>query len=92
MKTERAVEVVQGLHVATLQERAMNPSVKTTHVIPRQLPPVRLASVSTLLRCPFCMSTIGAYKTQADRTRLEAKHFCTDKVAVGSPAVSIPFN
>jgi hypothetical protein len=38
------------------------------------------------------MTTIGAYKTPADRLRLEAKHFCTDKVAVGSPAVSIPFN
>jgi hypothetical protein len=38
------------------------------------------------------MTTIGAYKTPADRLRLEAKHVCTDKVAVGSPAVSIPFN
>jgi hypothetical protein len=70
----------------------MNPSVKTTHVIPRQLPPVRLASVSTLLVCKFCMTTIGAYKSPADRLRLEAKHFCTDKLAVGSPAVAIPFN
>jgi hypothetical protein len=70
----------------------MNPSVKTTHVIPRHLPPVRLASVSTLLVCPFCMVTIGAYKSPAERTRLERKHFCSDKVAVGSPAVSIPFN
>ncbi len=70
----------------------MNPSVKTTHVIPRQLPPVRLATVSTLLRCPFCMATIGAYKTPAERTRLEAKHVCIDKVVVGKPAVSIPFN
>jgi hypothetical protein len=70
----------------------MSPSVKTTHVIPRQLPPVRLASVSTLLVCPFCMTTIGAYKTLAERTRIEAKHFCSDKVVVGKPAVSIPFN
>jgi len=70
----------------------MNPSVKTTHVIPRQLPPVRLASVSTLLVCPFCMTTIGAYKTPADRQRLERKHFCSDKAVVGKPAVSIPFN
>lgn len=70
----------------------MNPSVKTTHVIPRHLPPARLASVSTLLLCPFCMATIGAYKTLAERTRIEAKHVCSDRVAVGSPAVSIPFN
>ena len=41
----------------------MNPSVKTTHVIPRQLPPVRLAEIFTLLVCKFCMTTIGAYKT-----------------------------
>ena len=70
----------------------MNPSVKTTHVIPRQLPPVRLASVSTLLVCPFCMTTIGAYKNAAERVRLEAKHTCSDRVVVGKPAATIPFN
>jgi hypothetical protein len=70
----------------------MNPSVKTTHVIPRQLPPVRLATVSTMFVCPFCMKTIGAYKNPADRTRLEARHLCSDKVVVGRPAVCIPFN
>jgi len=70
----------------------MNPSVKTTHVIPRQLPPVRLASVSTLVVCPFCMTTIGAYKTTAERMRLEAKHTCSDKGVVGKPAATIPFN
>jgi len=70
----------------------MNPSVKTTHVIPRQLPPVRLAAISTFLRCPFCMATIGAYKTPADRKRLEARHICSDRAVVGMPAVCIPFN
>ncbi len=70
----------------------MNPSVKTTHVIPTQLPPVRLASVSTLLVCRFCMTTVGAYKTPAERLRLEARHICNEKVVVGKPAVSIPFN
>ena len=70
----------------------MNPSVKTTHVIPRQLPPVRLATISTFLRCPFCMRTIGAYKTPAQRIRLEARHICSDRAVVGMPAVSIPFN
>jgi hypothetical protein len=70
----------------------MNPSVKTTHVIPRQLPPVRLATVSTTLVCPFCMITIGAYKNPAERMRLEAKHLCSDRVVVGKPAVSMPFN
>ena len=70
----------------------MNPSVKTTHVIPRQLPPVRLAAISTFLRCPFCMATIGAYKTPTDRKRLEARHICSDRAVVGMPAVSIPFN
>ncbi len=70
----------------------MNPSVKTTHVIPRQLPPARLATVSTFLRCPFCMTTIGAYKTPAERIRLEAKHVCSDRLVVGMPAASIPFN
>ncbi len=70
----------------------MIPSVKTTHVIPRQLPPVRLAAISTFLRCPFCMATIGAYKTPAERIRLEAKHVCADRAMVGMPAVSMPFN
>jgi hypothetical protein len=70
----------------------MNPSVKTTHVIPRQLPPARLATVSTLLRCPFCMTTIGAYKSSTDRLRLEAKHICSDRAVVGLPATSVPFN
>jgi hypothetical protein len=70
----------------------MNTSVKTTHVIPRQLPPVRLASISTFLRCPFCMATVGAYKTPAERKRLEARHVCSDRAVVGMPAASIPFN
>lgn len=70
----------------------MNPTVKTTHVIPRQLPPVRLATISTLLRCPFCMCMIGAYKTPTERIRLEAKHVCSDRAVVGMPAASIPFN
>jgi hypothetical protein len=38
------------------------------------------------------MTTIGAYKTPAERLRLETKHICNDKVVVGKPAVSIPFN
>ncbi|MGA8110887.1 MAG: hypothetical protein WB974_15740 [Acidobacteriaceae bacterium] len=70
----------------------MNPSVKTTHVIPQQLPPVRVGNLSTLLLCPFCMTTIGGYKTPAERRLLEAKHLCNDKLAAGRPAVSIPFN
>jgi len=70
----------------------MNPSVKTTHVIPQQLPPVRVGNVSTLLVCQFCMRTIGGYKTPAERQRLEARHRCNEKLAVGRPAVSIPYN
>jgi hypothetical protein len=70
----------------------MNPSVKTTHVIPQQLPPVRVGNVSTLMVCRFCMKAIGAYRTPAERLRLEAKHFCSEKLVLGKPAVSIPFN
>lgn len=70
----------------------MIPSVKTTHVIPRQLPPVRVGNVTTMLVCRFCMSTIGAYKTPAERLRLEARHLCPEKVILGKPAASIPFN
>ena len=54
----------------------MNPSVKTTHVIPRQMPPVR-ASVATMLVCRYCMSAIGAYTTPLDRARIEALHTCS---------------
>ena len=70
----------------------MNPSVKTTHVIPRQLPPVRMATVSTMLVCRYCMSTIGAYKTPADRTRIESRHVCPEKLGLEKPAVSVPYN
>lgn len=70
----------------------MNPSVKTTHVIPRNLPPVRMASVSTMLVCRYCMSTIGAYRTPADRARIEAMHVCPEKLGLERPSVAIPFN
>lgn len=72
----------------------MNPSVKTTHVIPSQLPPARVVGkvVSTLLVCRYCMSTIGGYRTPAERLRLEARHLCPEKMALGRPAASIPFN
>lgn len=69
----------------------MNPSVKTTHVIPHHLPPVR-AKVSTLLVCRYCMSTVGAYATLAERTRLEGKHICAEKLGLRKPCVSAPFN
>jgi len=70
----------------------MNPSVKTTHVIPRHLPPVRLASVSTILVCRYCMSTIGAYKNVTERARIESIHVCPEKLGLGKPAVAVPYN
>ncbi|HEX3987645.1 MAG TPA: hypothetical protein VHX13_13675 [Acidobacteriaceae bacterium] len=71
----------------------MNPSVKTTHVIPSQLPPVRVVGkLSTFLVCRYCMGTIGGYRTPAERLRLEARHLCPEKMALGRPAASIPFN
>lgn len=70
----------------------MNPSVKTTHVVPRELPPVRMASVSTMLVCRYCMSTIGAYSTATERTRIEKMHVCAEKLGLGKPAVAIPYN
>jgi hypothetical protein len=71
----------------------MNPSVKTTHVIPSHLPPVRVVrKISTLLVCRHCLTTIGGYHTPAERLRLEAKHLCPEKMALGRPAASIPFN
>lgn len=70
----------------------MNPSVKTTHVIPRHLPAARPGRVSTLLVCRYCMSTIGAYTTASDRTRIESMHVCPEKLGLGKPAVSIPYN
>ena len=69
----------------------MNPSVKTTHVIPHQLPPVR-TKLSTLLVCRYCMNTVGAYATLAERTRLEGKHICAEKLGLRKPSVSVPFN
>lgn len=70
----------------------MNHSVKTTHVIPRHLPPVRIGNVTTLLVCRNCLATVGAYRTSAERLRLETKHICTEKLSLGKPAVSVPFN
>jgi hypothetical protein len=70
----------------------MNPSIKTTHVIPSQLPPVRLDNVSTLLVCRYCMGTIGAYKTAAERARIETRHVCAEKLGLHKPAVGLPYN
>ncbi len=70
----------------------MNPSVKTTHVIPAQLPPVRAGKLATLLVCRFCMSTLGGYSTTAEKLRIEKKHVCPEQLALGRPAASIPFN
>lgn len=70
----------------------MNPSVKTTHVIPRHLPPVRLGKASTLLVCRFCMSPIGVYQNAAEKVRMEARHICAEKLGLHKPAVSVPFN
>lgn len=70
----------------------MNPSVKTTHVIPSQLPPVRDGKLSTLLVCRFCMTTLGAYSTTAEKLRLAKKHVCAEQLALGKPAASVPFN
>lgn len=70
----------------------MNPSVKTTHVIPSQLPPVRAGKVATLLICPYCMGTIGAYATMAEKLRIEKKHVCSEQMTLGKPAASVPFN
>ncbi len=70
----------------------MNPSVKTTHVIPRQLPPARSGKVSTLLVCRFCMTTIGGYTSPGERLRLETRHICPEKLGLNKPAVSVPFN
>ena len=69
----------------------MNPSLKTTHVIPRHMPPVR-ASIATMLVCRYCMSAIGAYTTPMDRARIEALHTCPEKLCLGKPAVSVPYN
>lgn len=70
----------------------MNPAVKTTHVVPKQLPPVRLGKLSSFLVCRYCMTTIGAYATPAQRLSLEKKHLCPEKMALGKPAASVPFN
>ena len=70
----------------------MNPAMKSTHVIPRHLPPARLASVSTLVVCRYCMGTIGAAKTDADRARIELRHVCPEKFGLCKPAVGFPYN
>lgn len=70
----------------------MNPSVKTTHVIPTQLPPVRAGKMATLLVCPYCLSTLGAYSTTAEKLRIAKKHVCAEQLTLGKPAASVPFN
>ena len=70
----------------------MNPAVKTTHVIPKCLPPVRLGELSTFLVCRYCLATIGAYSSPAQRLRLEKKHLCSEKMTLAKPAASVPFN
>ncbi len=70
----------------------MLPSVKTTHVIPTQLPPVRAGKLATLLVCRYCMTTLGAYSTTEEKLRIEKKHVCPEQLALGKPAASVPFN
>jgi hypothetical protein len=70
----------------------MHTSVKTTHVIPSALPPVRAGKVATLLICPYCVTAIGAYSSMAEKLRIEKRHVCPDQVALGRPAASVPFN
>lgn len=70
----------------------MQSSVKTTHVIPSQLPPVRAGKLATMLVCPFCMSAIGAYATTSQRLAIEKKHVCPEQLSLGKPAASVPFN
>lgn len=70
----------------------MNPSVKTTHVIPSQLPPVRPGKLATMLVCQYCMSTLGAYSTMSEKLRIEKKHVCSEQLSLGKPAASVPFN
>jgi hypothetical protein len=70
----------------------MLPSVKTTHVIPSQLPPVRTGKLATLLVCRYCMSSIGVYSTTEQRLRLEKNHVCPEQMALSKPAASVPFS
>lgn len=70
----------------------MNASVKTTHVIPSALPPVRAGKLATMLVCQYCMSTLGAYSTTAEKLRIEKKHVCPEQPLLGKPAASVPFN
>jgi hypothetical protein len=69
----------------------MIPSVKTTHVVPQQLPPVR-ATVSTMLVCRYCRSSIGIYSTDSERAQIESMHACPEKLGLHKPAVAVPYS
>lgn len=69
----------------------MLPAITTTHAIPRQIPPARMASRSTVV-CQYCFETLGSASQIAERQALEAKHKCREKLLAEQPAISIPFS
>ena len=69
----------------------MLPAITTTHAIPRQIPPARMALRTTVI-CQYCFKTLGSVSQTADRRALETKHKCREKLLAEQPAISIPFS
>lgn len=42
--------------------------------------------------CVHCFHVIGTPRTRRERSRLETKHVCEEKLQSKKPAVSVPYN
>jgi hypothetical protein len=67
-------------------------AVKTTHAVPERLPALQLVKKSNTLTCGYCAQPVGSYSTQAERTLLEVRHICKEKLQAATPLVAVPFN
>ena len=70
----------------------MIPSVKTTHARPAHLPPARIVVEASVLVCPHCMHAIGSFKNYRERSTLELKHICPEKLVSRAPSVGVPYS
>ena len=69
----------------------MLPAITTTHAIPRQVPPARVALKSDVV-CQYCFRTLGLASQAIERRTLESRHKCREKLLAEQPAISLPFS
>jgi hypothetical protein len=70
----------------------MTYAVKTTHAVPVHPAALHLVKRDHALICIWCGSTLGMYRTAAEREILDACHACEAKLLDLGPVATVPFN